>query len=162
MQNYCRFLGREYKSIIVWLNIHDTGKNRLNAVCTAMKSSFFHHQRQRPEQYITESIPNLIRCNIIDLYPTRLTQDIHVKQLTVPKVITLVIDKWLIAGTQPLCNRLSFVLIIKFLVVSLSYCAASMASVTFASCSLKGRQGGIVPDSYSCGGNGQFLLAEFS
>lgn len=41
-------------------------------------------------------------------------------------------DNQLIAGTQSLCNRFSFALMLKFLVVSLSYHAASLASVNFA------------------------------
>lgn len=150
------WVGSTKASLFHWIS-SIPGKNKLNAVCTAMKSSFFHHQRQRPEQYVTESIPNLIRCNLVDLYPMCLTQDIHVKLLRACAKIYYSVafsDNWLIAGTQPLCNRLSFVLILKFLVVSLSYCAASMASVTSASHSLEAGQGGIVPDSYSCGGNG--------
>lgn len=56
----------------------------------------------------------------LNLYPMCLTWDIHVKQLAgCAKIYHSVAfsDNWLNAGTQPLCNRLSFILILKFLVV---------------------------------------------
>lgn len=64
-------------------------------------------------------------------------------------------DNQLIAGTQSLCNRFSFALMLKILVVSFSYHAASTASVNFAIVS-KRRQEGIMPScpaqNYNCVG----------